>query len=392
MHNLQNKILRRLEADVYKRLRGYPATLILGPRQCGKSTLVKMLAAKEPNLRYLDLQNPADLNKLTEPLLFFEANKNRIICLDEIQLVPQLFSVLRSEIDNDRRAGRFILLGSASQELIQKTSESLAGRIGILELSPFTADELQAQLSHFDMVSFWSRGGYPDSFLAEDDEASTIWREDFIRTYVQRDIPQLGLQIPALQLRRFMTMLAHLSGNVLNSSKLGESLGIAHTTVRRYIDLLEQTFLIRTLLPFEGNVKKRLVKSPKIYVRDTGILHQLLQIKNYNDLMSNPVFGASWEGLVVENICSVLGDYSFSFYRSATGDEIDLILQKNGKIFAIECKASVTPQLTKGFWNAIEAIQPQKSLIVAPISDSYLIKENVIVCGLNEAIEMLAGF
>jgi predicted AAA+ superfamily ATPase len=348
-----------------------------------------MLAEKEPDLLYLDLQNMADLNKLTEPSLFFAANKHAVICLDEIQLVPDLFSVLRSEIDKDRRAGRFILLGSASQQLIQKTSESLAGRVGILELAPFSVDELQGRIPDFEITKLWNRGGFPDSFLAENDEASTLWREDFIKTYVQRDIPQLGFQIPALQMRRFMTLVAHLSGNLLNSSKLGEALGVAHTTVRRYIDLLEQTFLVRTLPPFEANIKKRLVKSPKIYVRDTGILHHLLQIGNYNDLMSNPVFGASWESLVVENICSAFPGGEYSFYRSASGDEIDLILRKNGKTFAIECKASTAPQPTKGFWNAREVVQPQKSFVVSPIAGSYEIKENVVVCGLNEAIELL---
>jgi predicted AAA+ superfamily ATPase len=328
MHNLHNYIKRRLESDVYKRLDVFPAVLILGSRQCGKSTLVKRLAEKKENFLYLDLQNLADLNKLSEPQLFFEANKDAVICLDEIQLTPHLFSVLRSEIDRDRRNGRFILLGSASQTLIQKTSETLAGRIGIVELSPFSFDELVENNPETDLSVYWNRGGYPDSFLTKNDEASAMWREDFIKTYVQRDLPQLGFQIPALQMRRFMTLVAHLSGQVLNTSKLGESLGVAHTTIRRYIDLIEQTFLARILPPYETNEKKRLIKSPKIYIRDNGILHQLLQIKDYNDLMSNPIFGASWEGLVVENVCSVFADCRFSFYRSARGEELDLIIQR----------------------------------------------------------------
>jgi len=389
MHNLHKYIKRRLESDVCKRLGIFPAVLILGSRQCGKSTLVKMLAGKQENFLYLDLQNLADLNKLTEPQLFFEANKEAVICLDEIQLTPHLFSVLRSEIDRDRRNGRFILLGSASQELIQKTSETLAGRIGIVELSPLSFDELMANDSQTNLSIYWNRGGYPDSFLAKNDEASTMWREDFIKTYVQRDLPQLGFQIPALQMRRFMTLTAHLSGQILNTSKLGESLGVAHTTIRRYVDLLEQTFLARILPPYETNEKKRLIKSPKIYIRDNGILHQLLQINDYNDLMSNPIFGASWEGLVVENLCSVFSDCRFSFYRSATGDELDLIIQKAGKTIAVECKASVAPQLTKGFWSAIEFVKPQKTFVVCPISGSYPIKENVFVCGLNDVFELI---
>jgi len=389
MHNLHGFIKRRLESEVCKRIGVFPAVLILGSRQCGKSTLVKMLAESRKNFLYLDLQNMADLNKLSEPQLFFEANKHSVICLDEIQMTPQLFSVLRSEIDRDRRAGRFILLGSASQQLIQKTSETLAGRIGIVELTPFSIDELILQNPQTELNVYWNRGGYPDSFLAASDEASMMWREDFIKTYVQRDLPQLGIQIPALQMRRLMTLCAHLSGQILNTSKVGEALGIAHTTVRRYIDLLEQTFLVRVLMPYESNEKKRLIKSPKMYVRDNGILHQLLQIKDYNDLMGNPVFGSSWEGLVVENICSVFADCRFSFYRNATGDELDLIIQKSDKTIAVECKASVAPQVAKGFWNSIAFVQPQKTFVVAPISGSYPIKENVFVCGLSEVIELI---
>ena len=386
MHNLHEYIIRRLETDVYKRMEVFPAVLILGSRQCGKSTLVKMIAKESDDFLYLDLQNMADFNKLTEPDLFFDANRHSVICLDEIQQTPHLFSVLRSEIDRDRRTGRFILLGSASQDLIQKTSETLAGRVGIVELSPFSIDELTSHNPQTDLKKYWTRGGYPDSFLAANDEASIMWREDFIKTYVQRDLPQLGMQIPALQMRRFMTMCAHLSGQILNTSTLGSSLGLTHTTVRRYIDLLEQTFLARVLPPFESNEKKRLVKSPKMYIRDSGILHQLLQIKDYNDLLGSPVFGASWESLAIENICSSFADCRFSFYRSASGDEMDLIIQKSDKTIAIECKASAAPQVTKGFWNAIEFVKPQKTFVVAPISGSYPIKENVFVCGLNEVI------
>jgi predicted AAA+ superfamily ATPase len=377
-----------LEPELYKYLAIFPSVLILGPRQCGKSTLVKILAQEKNDILYLDLQNMSDLNKLTEPALFFGSNKDVVVCLDEIQLLPQLFSVLRSEIDSDRRVGRFILLGSASQELIQKTSESLAGRIGILNLTPFLIGEL-ADVPGFSTEKYWNRGAFPDSFLAASDEASCIWRDNFIKTYIQRDLPQLGVQIPALQMQRFMMLCAHFSGQILNTSKIGEALGISHTTVRRYIDLLEQTFLARTLLPYEANVKKRMVKSPKFYIRDTGILHQLLQIKDYNSLLGNPVVGASWEGLAVENICSALPDAQFSFYRSATGDEIDLIVRQNNKTIAVECKASVAPQLTKGFWNALEIVEPQKSFIVSPVAGHYPVGENVFVSGLKEIVGLI---
>ena len=246
------------------------------------------------------------------------------------------------------------------------------------------------RISNFDLQTYWNRGGYPDSYLAADDEASAIWREDFIRTYVQRDIPQLGFQMPVLQVRRFMTLCAHLSGQLLNASKLGESYGVAHTTVRRYLDLLEQTFLLRTLAPYQSGEKKRLIKSPKIYIRDNGILHQLLQIGNYDDLLGHPAFGASWEGLVIENICSVFQNFRFSFYRSASGDELDLVLETSKKKIAIECKASTSPQVSKGFWKAIEFVQPQETFIVAPINGHYPIKENVTVCGLHEVIQLIS--
>jgi len=383
---MQGLISRNIEAFVTENLSVFPVVAILGPRQCGKSTLVKMLYQNSKNYLYLDLQNLDDLNKLREPMLFFQANQDVTICLDEIQLVPELFSVLRSEIDRNRRPGRFILLGSASQNLIQKTSESLAGRIGLIDLTPFTMEEVE-QNTHFELNKFWLRGGYPDSYLASSDQRSVLWRENFLRTYIERDIPQLGFQIPALQLRRLLTMCAHNQGQLFNSSKLGESLGVTYQTVRRYIDLMEQTFVLRSLPPFEKNIKKRLVKSPKIYVRDSGLLHRLLQVDDFNSLMGNPVFGASWEGLVIENIVSTLKDCKFSFYRSATGDELDLLIEKGSGIIAVECKASSAPQVTKGFWTAIETIKPDKTYIISPISTSYPFKNDVEVCGLGDFLK-----
>ena len=385
MHDL---IKRNIEDFVFQNLKVFPAVALLGSRQCGKSTLAKMLSGKIPSFMYLDLQNPTDLNKLSDPKLFFETNPEATFCIDEIQLMPELFSVLRSIIDADRRNGRFILLGSASRELIKQTSESLAGRIGLIELSPFSITEIN-QKPDFQIRDFWMRGGYPESYLSETDNDSKLWRENFIRTYIERDIPQLGFQIPALQLRRMLSMCAHNQAQLLNSSKLGESLGLTHPTIRRYIDLLEQTFILRTLQPFEGNVKKRLVKSPKVYIRDTGILHRLLQIDSFNDLMGNPIFGASWEGLVIENILSNLRDWSPYFYRTATGDEIDLILTKGNKILAVECKASTAPQLTKGFWKALEDVQAEQAFVIAPVPNAYPIKENVTVCGIADFLKKL---
>lgn len=383
MHGL---LERNIGTFVKENLALFPAIAILGPRQCGKSTLTKMLFKDSNTFLYIDLQNLEDQNKLKEPGLFFQANQDVTICLDEIQLVPELFSILRSEIDRNRRPGRFILLGSASRDLIQRTSESLAGRIGLIELTPFTIKEVEKQ-THFELNRFWMRGGYPDSYLAQSNQGSTLWRENFLRTYVERDIPQLGFQISALQIRRLLTMCAHSQGQLLNSSKLGASLGVTYQTVRRYIDLMEQTFIVRSLLPLEKNIKKRLVKSPKIYVRDSGLLHRLLQVDDFNSLMGNPIFGASWEGLVIENIISSLSDCNFFFYRSATGDELDLIIERGNRTIAVACKASSAPQVTKGFWRAIETVQPEKTYIVAPVSISYPFNQDVEVCRLSDFLE-----
>lgn len=380
-------IKRDLLELIRKYLTIFPAIAILGPRQCGKSTLVKSLEQNFDGIIYLDMQKESDLNKLSEPELFFESNKDKIICLDEIQLIPKLFSVLRSVIDSNRVNGKFILLGSASQELIQQTSESLAGRIGILHLSPFLINELN-YLESFSLQKFWFRGGFPNSYLADNDENSSIWLENYIRTYIERDIPQLGFQIPSLQLRRLLTMCAHNQGQQLNLSKLGESMGLTHPTIKRYIDLLEQTFIVRTIQPFGINIKKRLVKAPKVFVRDSGILHQLLAIPNFNSLLGNPVFGSSWEGIVIENIIVNMSSWDYYFYRTATGDEIDLILKKGNQTIAIECKASDAPKVTKGFYRSLEVIKPNKTFIIAPTNDTYKIAENITVIGLENFINL----
>jgi predicted AAA+ superfamily ATPase len=385
---MQGYIVRHIESTINQYLDIFPVVAILGPRQCGKSTLIKKMAKTWRNTLFLDLQNQDDLNKLRQPTLFFSNNSTQRICLDEIQLVPELFSVLRGEVDQNRKNGRFILLGSASRELVQKTSESLAGRIGFINLTPFIINELENQ-PDFSIEKYWLRGGFPDSYLAKNDENSNIWRENFIRTFIERDIPQLGFQIPALQLRRFLTMCAHNQGQILNSSKLGDAMGLTHPTIRRYIDLLEQTFILRTLPAYETNVKKRLIKSPKLYIRDCGLLHRLLSIDTFNALLGHPVIGNSWEGMAIENILSNVTDWNCYFYRSSNGDEIDLILEKGEKRMAIECKASTAPKLTKGFWNGLEVVKPQKSFIVSPVSDVYFLKENVMVCNPLDFIKLI---
>ena len=381
-------IKRNLEDIVVQYLKIFPVVAILGPRQCGKSTLIKKLSEYWGDSLFLDLQYENDFSKLAQPAFFFESNADKIICLDKIQLYPELFSVLRSVVDKNRQNGKFVLLGSASRDLIQHTAESLAGRIGMIYLSPFVLNELDNR-EGFSLNTFWLRGGFPDSYLAENDRFSTIWKDNFIRTFIERDIPQLGFQIPALQLKRLLVMCAHNQGQLINYSKLGESLGLTHPTIRRYIDLLEQTFILRTLLPFEVNVKKRLVKSPKVFVRDSGLLHQLLAIPDFNSLLGNPVFGSSWEGVVLENVIVNKPDWNYYFYRTATGDELDLILQKGNQRIAIECKASTAPKLTKGFWRAIEVVKPQQTYVIIPTQILYEIAPNVTVCGLSEFLNII---
>lgn len=380
---MRDFIQRKIENTIKQYLKIFPVVAVLGPRQCGKSTLVKKLSQNWGTSLFLDLQYDTDLSKLNQPSLFFQSNADKIICLDEIQLLPQLFSVLRSVVDQNRQNGKFVLLGSASRDLIQQTSESLAGRIGLVYLSPFVLNELD-QLEGFSLNRFWLRGGFPDSYLAENDNFSEIWRTNFVKTFIERDIPQLGFQIPALQLKRLLVMCAHNQGQLINFSKLGESLGLTHPTIRRYVDLLEQTFILRTLPPFEVNVKKRLVKSPKVFVRDSGLLHQLLSISDFNSLLGNPIFGSSWEGVVIENVIVNHPDWNYYFYRTATGDEMDLIIEKGNQRIAIECKATTAPKLTKGFYRALEVIQPQKTYVIIPAPVFYELAPNITVCGLSE--------
>lgn len=309
-------IERNIESYIKLNLKSFPAVILLGTRQCGKSTLIKKISSEFKSFIYLDLQNYEDLNKLRDLNLFFLANKNSTICLDEVQQLSELFSYLRSEIDRDRINGKFILLGSVSQQLIQKTAESLAGRAGLVTLTPFTFFELY-KIDEFEIAKHWFRCGYSDSYLATDSEISKLWLDNYIRTFIERDLPQLGIQIPPLQLRRLLMMLSHIHGQIINLSKLGESLGTSHTTIRKYIDLLEQTFVVKILLPYEVNIKKRLVKSPKIYLRDSGLLHRMLSIDDYNTLLGHPIAGSSWEGYVIENLITEMKDYSPFFYRSA---------------------------------------------------------------------------
>ena len=376
MHTI---IPREITQTVISRLSNFPAVALLGARQAGKTTIADIVTKEFPKAIHLDLERPADLNKLTDPEAFFTQFKDHLICLDEIQRMPDIFPILRGVIDRGRRNGQFLILGSASRDLIKQSAESLAGRISYIEITPFNNEEA----SFADPAHYWLKGGFPRSLLAENNDLSFQWREDYIRTFLERDIPQLGFQLPANTIGRFWRMLAHCHGQVLNASKLADSMGVSSHTIRKYIDLLEQTFLVRTLTPYSGNIKKRLIKSPKVYIRDSGILHALLDIESMEDLFSHPVYGSSFEGFVIENIVSRLPRWEPSFYRTSNGAEIDLVLTKGRKKIAVEIKASTSPKLKKNFWNCIDDISPDKAVVIAQVDSPYPIADQLMVMPLD---------
>ena len=301
-----------------------------------------------------------------------------------------MFVVLRSIIDQRNRNGQFLILGSASRELIKQSSETLAGRIIHLELTPFQFSELiSGQDNSFQKLQkYWMRGGFPRSYLADNDELSMVWRQNFILTFLERDIPQMGFKIPVEMLRRLWQMCSHCHGQLLNQSMLGESIGVSHTTIRSYLDLLTQTFMMRLLKPYQTNIRKRLVKSPKIFIRDSGILHALLNIESFDDLLGNPKYGHSWEGMAMENILYKYSDWDSYFYRTAAGAEIDLVLVKGSKKMGIEFKASMAPKLTKGFWNALEDLGIEQAYVISPVQECYPIHKNVQVSDLETFLSL----
>ncbi len=368
-------IQRLAEEKIKRALLRSPAVAILGPRQCGKSTTAKFLLEKLDSV-YLDLQNRVDRNKLTEPELFFERYRDKIICLDEIQLLPEFFAVLRSEIDKDRRPGRFLILGSASRDLLQQSTESLAGRLAYIDITPFLLKEAAGKKSWDDI---WLRGGFPESVLASDDLNSFEWRLDFIRTFMERDIPRLGFNIPTPVIERLWVLLAHYHGQTVNYHKLAAAVDISIPTLKKYLAILEQTYMIRLLPPAETNLKKRLVKSPKVYLRDSGILHALLDIEEYDNLLANPVAGSSWEGFVIENITTEYDRWQPSFIRTSNGAEVDLVLERAGKRHLLECKLSKAPKPSRGFYELVNDIRPERAWIVAPVDEPYEIKKGITV-------------
>ena len=375
-------ILRRLRSIVERRLLQYPAVALLGPRQVGKTTLAKAVAANHPGAIVLDMERESDRAVLTRPELFLPLHRDRLVVLDEVQHLPALFAQLRPEIDANRRAGRFLLLGSASGELLRQTGESLAGRVSYVELTPLLAAEVETDL--LTEQALWLRGGYPLSYLADSDDAAFQWRQDFIATFLQRDLPALGVRVPAETLRRFWTMLAHLHGQLFNASQLGRSLGGAsHATAGRYLDMLVDTLMVRRLEPYLANVGKRLVKSPKVYVRDSGLLHALLGLATVRQLQGHPVAGASWEGFVVEQVAAALpAGAQIGFYRTAAGAELDLVVEGTAGRIGIEIKFSASPKPTRGFWQALQDLSIEQAFVVAPVPRRYPLAPGVEVLPL----------
>ncbi|MDX5321549.1 MAG: ATP-binding protein [Bacteroidota bacterium] len=385
-------IRRKSETELMELLEEFPAVAILGPRQIGKTTLALEIAKNfDPEPHYLDLEDPVDLAKLREPRQYFETHAGRLLILDEIQRVPEMFKVLRGVIDKRRRegqpTGQFLMLGSASLELLKQSSESLAGRIAFKELSVLNVSEMPPD----EHTKLWLRGGFPDSLLSKSDASSMRWRVNFITTYLEREVPIFGPRIPAVTLRRLWTMLAHNQGEQVNYSKLAVSLDVSIHTIKRYIELLEDLLLLRTLRPWSGNIKKRLVKSPKIYIRDSGLTHALLGLSTMEEVLGHPIVGSSWEGFALENILSsISSEYTPWFYRTSAGAEIDLVLEKGFQNrIAIEIKRSLSPSVTKGFHLACDDLKVSDRYLIYPGNESYTLPNEVKVISLTDLIAKL---
>ena len=394
-------IPRYLSARLEERLRLFPAVALLGPRQVGKTTLSRAFAEPDDARErrslgkglYLDLENPVDREKLADARGYLATKRDRLVVLDEIHRAPQLFQTLRGIIDERIRggepAGQFLLLGSASMDLLRQSGESLAGRIAYLELGPLDIREL----AESDQMRLWIRGGFPRSVLAATDADSAVWRESFIRTYLERDIPALGPRVPADTLRRFWTMLAHSQGGLWNAATLARSLAVDGKTIARYVDLLVDLLLVRRLPPYYANVRKRLAKSPKVYIRDSGIVHTLLRLDDAEGVLGHPIAGASWEGFVIETLLRTAPERAqASFYRTASGVEIDLILELPGaRVWAIEIKRGLAPAMEKGFRVALDDVKPDRAFLVHGGDDRYPKGGGVEAIGLRALAEELAS-
>ena len=360
-------------------LRENPVCALLGPRQCGKTTLAGQVAARAKTAHVFDLETATGRARLAEPELALSPLRGLVV-IDEIQRNPGLFATLRPLADRPKTPARFLILGSASPDLVRGVSESLAGRVGFVDLGGFDFRETGTDAWR----ELWIRGGFPRSYLATDDGASMRWRRDFVRTFLERDIPQLGVRIPAETLRRFWMMVAHYHAQLWNGAELARSLGVSEHTVRRYLDLLTGTYLLRQLPPWHENVGKRQYKSPKVYVRDSGLLHALLSVGSHDELLGHPKYGASWEGFAVEQILSVTGAADAFYWRTHTGAELDLMLMRRGKRYGFEFKCSDAPRMTKSLRIALDDLGLAQAWVVYPGTEQYRIHERASVLPLTK--------
>jgi predicted AAA+ superfamily ATPase len=380
---------RYIFKDLLEIIEEFPVVGIVGPRQVGKTTLAKLLSKQiKKETIFLDLENPRDASKLTDPLLFFENNQTKCIIIDEVQINKELFPIIRTVVDQQREPGRFILLGSASPELIRDSSESLAGRIYYKELTPFHFKEINEIVTY---QKHWLYGGYPEALLTESPTKSKRWRRSFIQTYIERDLPMLGLSSKTSDIHRLFRMISHIHGQQLNYNTLSKSLGLSSPTIKKQVDFLEHAYIIRLLEPYYFNTSKRLVKSPKIYIRDTGLLHSLLEIDDNEYLFGHPIIGNSWEGYVIEQVAAVLPeDYSLNYYRTQQGAELDLVVCKNLRpILGIEIKLSSNPKFSVGNEISLQDLGLDKGYIVVPETEGYFLKKNVEVVSLNLLINLI---
>jgi len=383
------------EAKLMAALDRAPAVVLLGPRQIGKTTMARTLGAKQEAL-YLDLERAADLRRLDDTDAFLRSHNDKLIILDEVHRAPALFPELRGVIDERRQAGKrtgqFLLLGSASLDLMQQSAETLAGRVAYMELGSISADD--ATVAGYSVDQLWVRGGFPESLCAADDRASLEWRMDFIRSYLERDVRLFAPRLPAAIIGRLWTMLANGQGSLMNTARLGQSLGVSAPTAQRYVDLLVDLLLVRRLPPYSANIGKRLVRAPKLYIRDSGLVHALLEIEHLDALLGHPVVGASWEGFVIESLIAAAGsNVSPYFYRTHDGAEIDLVFEHAGKpVLAIEVKRASAPTLTAGFHRACDDLAIPYRWVVAPVAEAYPMKNDVLAFPLIKAIDTLRQF
>lgn len=394
-------INRLFNAELQDRLDFYPGVVLLGARQVGKSTLAQQLAGHTQDAVFLDLELPSDRAKLAHPAAFFAANRHRLVVIDEVQTLPELFVQLRPEIDADLRPGRFLLLGSASGVLLRQSAESLAGRVSYLHLPPLLWPEVQpsapadASDGLLALNAFWQRGGMPVSCLAKTDAQSLRWRNDYLQSVVRRDLPGLGIHIPSETLWRFLRMLAHQHGQLFNAAALAVAMGgISSITVSRYLDIFCDALIVRKVEPYFVNVGKRLVKSPKVYFCDTGLLHALLGIGSTEALQGHPISGHSWEGLVINHIAALLplvagGSASLHFYRTTAGAELDAVVDTGSERIGFEIKLSDAPTVTKGFWNACADLQVSRAYVVAPVTAGWPLRDNAQVIALRDIGQVL---